>query len=145
LEDAVAQIIEVPAGLAEEPMERAVVFELGELRGLNDAGEGTAARAEDPSAGHGPEGIEARLSEARLKGQQEWSKGTDEEIRHLCAFTLSSVLWKTYKSKSASALAFLQQIQAQIWDVFEPFLNFGLAAQAVRDFLLQVCGHQDLA
>jgi hypothetical protein len=26
--------------------------------------------------------MEARLSEARLKSQQEWSKGTDQEIGH---------------------------------------------------------------
>jgi hypothetical protein len=82
LEDTVAQLIEVPAGLAEEAMERAVVFEVGELRGLNDAGEGTAARAEDPSAGHSPEGLEGWLSEARLKSEQEWSKGTHQEIGH---------------------------------------------------------------
>jgi hypothetical protein len=77
-----AQFIEVPAGLAEEAMERAVVFELGELRGLNDAGEGTAARAENPSAGHGPEGMEGRLSEARLKSEQERSKRANQEIGH---------------------------------------------------------------
>src|ERR1700681_4033325 len=45
-------------------MERAVVFELSQLGGLNDAGEGTAAGAEDPGAGHGPEGGETGPSEA---------------------------------------------------------------------------------
>ena len=38
-----AQIVEVPAGQAEEAMEGREVLELGELRGLQDAGEGTAA------------------------------------------------------------------------------------------------------
>jgi hypothetical protein len=38
LEDTVAQIVEISARLAEEAMERAVVFEIGELSGLNDAG-----------------------------------------------------------------------------------------------------------
>jgi hypothetical protein len=82
LEDAAAQIIEVPAGLAEEAMERAVVFEIGELGGLNDAREGAPAGAEDPGAGQGPEGGETGPSEAGLEGEQERSKGTDQEIGH---------------------------------------------------------------
>jgi hypothetical protein len=77
LEDTAAQIVEVPASLTEEAMERAVVLELGELRGLDDPGEGAAAGTEDPGARQGPEGMEARLSEAGLKSEQEWSKGTD--------------------------------------------------------------------
>jgi hypothetical protein len=63
-------------------MERAVVLELGELRGLNDASQRTAAGTENPGAGQGPEGMEARLCEARLESEQEWSKGTDQEIGH---------------------------------------------------------------
>jgi len=82
LEDAVAQIIEVPAGLTEEAMERAVVFEPGQLRGLDDGGQGTAARTEDPSAAQGPKGAESGPCEAGLEGEQEWSKGTDQEIGH---------------------------------------------------------------
>jgi hypothetical protein len=58
------------------------VLDLGELRGLDDAGEGAAAGTEDPGAGQSPKGMEARLSEARLKSEQEWSKGTDQEIGH---------------------------------------------------------------
>jgi hypothetical protein len=77
LEDTAAQIVEVPAGLAEEAMEGAVVFEVGQLRGLDDAGQGTAAGTEDPGARQGPEGMEAGLGEAGLKSEQEWSKGTD--------------------------------------------------------------------
>jgi len=69
LEDTAAQIIEVPAGLTEEAMERAVVFELGQLRGLDDAGQGTAARTEDPSAGQGPKGAESGSCEAGLEGE----------------------------------------------------------------------------
>jgi len=76
LEDTAAQIIEIPTGLSEEAMERAVMFELGELSGLNDAGEGTVAGTEDPGAGQGPEGGEAGPDEAGLEGEQEWSKGT---------------------------------------------------------------------
>ncbi len=82
MEDTAAQIVEVPTGLAEEAVEGAEVFELGELGGLNDAGEGTAARTEDPGAGQGPEGGEAGPSEAGLEGEQERSKGTDQEIGH---------------------------------------------------------------
>jgi len=78
----VAQIVEVPAGLAEEAVERAIVFELGQLRGLNDAGQGASTRTENPGAGQGPEGIEAGLGKARLKGEQEGSKGMDQEIGH---------------------------------------------------------------
>jgi hypothetical protein len=77
LEDTVAQIVKVPTGLTEEAMERAEVFELGELSGLNDAGERSAAGTEDPSAGQGPEGGETGPGEAGLEGEQEWSKGTD--------------------------------------------------------------------
>jgi hypothetical protein len=89
LEDTAAQIIEIPAGLAEEAMERAEMFELGQLSGLNDAGERTAAGTEDPGAGQGPEGDEAGPSEAGLEGEQEWSKGTDQEIGHRAASNLS--------------------------------------------------------
>ena len=77
-----AQIVEVPAGLAEETVERAIVFELGQLRGLNDAGQGAAAGTEYPGASQGPEGGETGSSEARLQGEQKWSKGTDQEIGH---------------------------------------------------------------
>jgi len=37
LEDAVAEVIEVPAGLAEEAVKGAEVFEAAQLPGLNDA------------------------------------------------------------------------------------------------------------
>jgi hypothetical protein len=77
LEDTAAQIIEVPAGLAEEAMEGAEVFELGKLGGLNNASQGPAPGTENPGAGQNPEGIEARPSEAGLEGEKEWSKGTD--------------------------------------------------------------------
>jgi len=89
LEDTAAQIIEVPACLAEEAMEGAEVFELGQLGGLHDAGEGTAAGTEDPGAGQGPEGGETRPSKAGLKGEQEGSKGTDQEIGLRCPYLSS--------------------------------------------------------
>jgi hypothetical protein len=38
LEDTAAQIVEIPAGLAEEAMEGAVVLELGQLRGWGGCG-----------------------------------------------------------------------------------------------------------
>jgi len=77
LEDTAAEIVEVPAGLAEEAVKGAEVFELGELGGLNDAGEGTAAGTEDPGAGQSPEGGESGPSEAGLEREQEGSKGMD--------------------------------------------------------------------
>ena len=90
LEDAVAEVVEVPASLAEEAMERAVLFEFGQLRGLNDAGQGAAAGTEDPGAGHGPERVKARLSEAELKSQQQWSKRTHPEIGHQASLSFIS-------------------------------------------------------
>src|SRR5260370_16795062 len=81
--DAVAEVIQTPAGLAEEPMKRAEVFEAAQAAGLNDAGEGAAAGAEDPGAGERREGGETGLGKARLKGEEERRKGSDqEEIGH---------------------------------------------------------------
>jgi hypothetical protein len=77
LEDTAAQIVQVPAGLAEEAVERAILFEPGQLRRLNDASQRAAAGTEDPGARQSPKGMEARLGEAILKSEQEWSKGTD--------------------------------------------------------------------
>jgi hypothetical protein len=81
LEDAVAKIIKVPAGLTEKTMKRAVVFEVAQLSGLNDAREGTAAGAEDPGAGQCPEGRKTGLGKAGLQGKQQGRKGTDQQIR----------------------------------------------------------------
>jgi len=69
LEDAAAQIVEIPAGLAEEAMEGTIMLELSQLCGLDNAGEGAAAGAEDPGARQSPEGMEAGLSEAGLKSE----------------------------------------------------------------------------
>ena len=91
LEDAVTEVIEVPAGLTEETMERAEVFEAAQLPGLNDAGERAPAGAENPGAGQCPEGGEAGLGKAGLKGEQEGSKGADEDIRHRRGLSLSSM------------------------------------------------------
>ena len=77
-----SQLIEIPAGFAEEAVEGAVVFELGELRGLNDARKGAAAGTQDPGADQSPEGAEAGLGKAGLEGQQEGSKGLRQEIGH---------------------------------------------------------------
>jgi len=63
--------------LAEEAMKRAKVFELGELSGLNDAGERTATGTEDPGAGQAPEGGETGPGEAGPEGEQEGGEGTD--------------------------------------------------------------------
>jgi len=82
IKDTAAEIIEVPARLTEEAMKGTKVLELGQIAGLNDAGEGAASGAQDPRTSHGPEGTEAGLGEARLEGEQEWSKGMDQEIGH---------------------------------------------------------------
>ena len=58
------------------------MFEVGELGGLHDASQGTAAGTEDPGAGQSPEGGETGPSEAGLEGEQEGSKRTDQEVGH---------------------------------------------------------------
>jgi hypothetical protein len=90
LEDAVAEVVEVPAGLAEETVKRAEVLEAAQFPGLNDACEGTAAGAKDPGTGQRPGG-EAGPGKAGLKGEQEGSKGADEEIGYRRGVTLSSL------------------------------------------------------
>jgi len=82
LRQAHAQDVEIPGGMAEEAMKRAVVFELGQLRGLDHVGYGTTARTQDTGAGQGPEGGKAGLSKAGLEGEQEGSKGMDQEVWH---------------------------------------------------------------
>jgi len=51
LEDAVAEVIQVPSGLAEEAVKRTEVFQMAQLPGLNDARERAPAGAENPGAG----------------------------------------------------------------------------------------------
>src|ERR1700756_2634576 len=93
-------------------MEGAEVFELGELGGLNDAGERAAAGTEDPGAGQSPEGTETGLCEAGLEGEQEWSKGTDQEMGHKerAIFHLTYERKKTQKKSPSALFAFFQQI-----------------------------------
>jgi hypothetical protein len=69
------------------------VLEVGQLRRLNDAGQRAAAGTEDPGAGQGPEGMEAGSCEAGLEGEQEGSKGTNQEIGHAAA-SLSFIIKK---------------------------------------------------
>jgi hypothetical protein len=74
--------IEAPAGLAEEAMKRAEVFETAQLSGLNDARKRAPTGAENPGAVQCPERREAGLSKAGLKGEQKGSKGTNQQIGH---------------------------------------------------------------
>src|SRR6266566_5751638 len=62
VEHAMPQLIQVPTSLAEEAVKGAVVLQLGELRGLNDAGQGASAGTQDPGADQSPEGTEASVS-----------------------------------------------------------------------------------
>src|SRR5712691_1530477 len=82
VEHAMPQRIQVPTSLAEEAVKGAVVLQLGELRGLNDAGQGAPAGTQDPGADQPPEGTEARLCKAGLEGLQEGSKGAHQQIGH---------------------------------------------------------------
>jgi hypothetical protein len=82
LKDAVADLIEIPAGLAEKTMKGGEVFVAAQLPGLNDAGKRAPTGTKNPGAAHGPEGGEAGLSKAGLKGEQQRSKGTDQQIGH---------------------------------------------------------------
>jgi hypothetical protein len=76
LEDAVTESIKVPAGLTEEAVKGGVVFEAAQLSGLDYTCERSAAGAENPGAGQGPEGGEAGLGKAGLKGEQEGKQKT---------------------------------------------------------------------
>ena len=114
LEDAVAEVVEVPAGLAEEAVKGGVVFEAAQLAGLNDARERAATGAENPGAGQRPERGETGLGKAGLKGEQEGSKGADEEIRHRRVYSFINILKDMQVKNNASAfLKFDQQIHAQ--------------------------------
>jgi hypothetical protein len=73
-------------------MKRAVVFEAAQASGLNDASERAAAGAENPGASQSPEGGKTGLGKAGLKGEEERSKGADEEIGHKRVFSLSPLL-----------------------------------------------------
>jgi hypothetical protein len=101
LKDAVAELIEIPAGLAEKTMKGAEVFVAAQLPRLNNAGKGAPAGTKNPGAGHSPEGGEAWLSEAGLKGEQKRSKGTDQQFgqRRLLVFHLLKVKDKMHKKK----------------------------------------------
>jgi hypothetical protein len=93
-EDAVTELVRVPAGLTEEAVKGAEVFEAAQLSGLNDPRERTAAGTENPGTDQCLEGGEAGLGKAGLKGAQEGSKGTNQQIGHATApyfsFHLSS-------------------------------------------------------
>jgi hypothetical protein len=91
LEDAVAEIIKVPAGQTEETMKRTEVLQPAQFPGLNDAREGTAAGAENPPAGQRPERGETGPGKAGLKSEQQGSKGADQEFGHKRVSTLSSL------------------------------------------------------
>ena len=77
-----AQLVQVPAGSAKEAVKLAVVLELVQLPGLNDAGERAPAGAQDPSTSERPERTKAGLGKARLKTPQQGSEGTDQKIGH---------------------------------------------------------------
>jgi hypothetical protein len=100
--DTVAEVIEIPAGLAEEPMKRAVVVEAAEAAGLNDAGEGPATRAENPGAGQRPEGGETGLSKAGLQGEPEGRKGADDGTKDVAIAEQGSVSFVIVASISAA-------------------------------------------
>jgi hypothetical protein len=82
LKDAVAEVIEIPAGLAEKTMKGAEVFEAAPLPRLNNAGKRAPAGTKNPGAGHCPEGGKTGLSKAGLTGEEKRSKGTDPQIGH---------------------------------------------------------------
>jgi len=77
LEDALAQLVQVPAGLTKEAMKGAVVFEAGQLCSLNDASHRAAAGTENPGTSDGPERGKTGLGKAGLKGEQQGSKRTE--------------------------------------------------------------------
>ena len=102
LKDAVAEFIEIPSGLAEKTMKGAEVFVAAQLPGLNNAGKRAPAGTKNPGAGHCPEGGEARLSKAGLKGEQKRSEGPDQQLgqRQLLVFHLLKLKDKMRKKNS---------------------------------------------
>src|SRR6516162_8953128 len=82
VEEAVAPIIEIPAGLAKEAVKGAVVFVVAELSGLDDAGKGAAAAAQHPGTAQAAKGVEAGLGKAGFKGEQQGGEGADQQIGH---------------------------------------------------------------
>jgi hypothetical protein len=68
--------------LAKEAVERAVGLELGQLGGLDDAGQGATTRTEDPGTDQTPEGAEAGLGKIGLESLEEWIEGLDQQGRH---------------------------------------------------------------
>src|SRR5260370_37103754 len=110
VEHAMPQRIQVPTSLAEEAVKGAVVLQLGELRGLNDAGQGAPAGTQDPGADQSPEGTEARLCKAGLEGLEERSKGAHQQIGH-GMISLSLILLKDAEAKKKEALASAAVVQ----------------------------------
>src|ERR1017187_8178339 len=66
--------------------------DLAGSEGKGDASERAAAGAENPGASQSPEGGKTGLGKAGLKGEEERSKGADEEIGHKRVFSLSPLL-----------------------------------------------------
>src|SRR5882762_184599 len=146
VEHAMSQLIQVPTSLAEEAVKGAVVLQLGELRGLNDAGQGASAGTQDPGADQSPEGTEARLCKAGLEGLEERSKGPHQQIGHGMT-SLSLILMKdteAKKKKRLPPLPFFQQLPIDLPDLPKQILNVGETAQPVFHFPLQVLGDGDL-
>jgi hypothetical protein len=149
LEDTTAQILDVPAGLAEEAMEGAEVLELGEVGGLNNAGQGTAPGTEDPGASQSPEGIKAGPSEAGLEGEQEGAKERTKRSGMRGRPYRSSLINERQvtqkKTLPPPALPFLEQLQIYVRDLLQYFLQLSERAQAFLDLFLQLTGNRDLA
>src|SRR6516162_1629937 len=55
---------------------------VAELRGLDDAGKGAAAAAQDPGTAQAAKGVEAGLGKAGFKGEQQGGEGADQQIGH---------------------------------------------------------------
>ena len=145
-EDTVAQIVELPAGLAEEAVKRAVVFVLAELGGLDDAGEGATAGAQDPGTAQAPKGVEAGLGKAGLEGGQQLGEGVHQQMGHRrqapgARKYLSHIVTKDKETKTMrrspgahrglAPLPFFQQLLVNLGDLLEPVLYLGKAANAL--------------
>jgi hypothetical protein len=74
--------------------------------------------------------MEAGLSEARLKSEQEWSKGTDQEAGHEVSLSLLSL--------PPQALALLERIEIHQPDLLQYVLHPGESTQALPDILLHL-------
>lgn len=146
-DNTVAQVVQIPADPAKEAVQGAVVLELRQMGGLNDAGQGAAPGTEDPSTSQDPEGTETGPGKAGREGPPQGSKGTDQEMGQegpRLSLSLMKDTWLKKRARASALLTFLQQSLVHARDLLQQLLNLRIAAQALFHLLVQFRGDGDL-